>query len=57
MTDMPSVIGGSTHNVLIVGYNSNDDTFIYMDPELGDLNTASVGDFSLDYVFGITSCK
>ena len=57
MTDIPSIIGGSTHNVLIVGYNSNDGTFIYMDPEFGYLKTASVDDFKFDYTYGITGCK
>lgn len=34
MTDMPSSIPNSTHNIIIVGYKANGD-LIYMDPEKG----------------------
>jgi hypothetical protein len=56
MTDRPSNIPNSTHNVLVVGYHPNG-TLIYMDPEAGFLQQDSPYNFSLNYTISIRGCK
>jgi len=57
MTDTPSTIGGSSHNVLIVGYNNTEGVLIYMDPECGYLKEAGPNEFSWHYIIGIKGNK
>ena len=56
MTDMPSSVDGSGHNIFIIGYQPNG-KLIYMDPELGYLKTASEVFFLEDYLIYITGTK
>ena len=56
MTDIPSSIPNSSHNVVIVGYQQGGD-LIYMDPENGCLQTESESSFSKNYLIYITGVK
>ena len=56
MTDVPSTISNSSHNCVIVGYQS-DGKYIYMDPELGEMYIADESYFLGDYKIVITGIK
>ncbi|GAA3564313.1 hypothetical protein [Snuella lapsa] len=56
MTNVPSSIPNSSHNVAVVGYKSSGD-IIYMDPEEGKFKEAPSSYFLKNYVITIASCK
>ena len=56
MTNIPSDIPGSTHNVVIIGY-SPDGELVYMDPQRGYIWTAPSDEFSWTYAYIISACN
>ena len=56
MTDVPSTISNSSHNCVIIGYQS-DGKYIYMDPEKGELYVADESYFLENYKIVITGIK
>ena len=56
MTDVPSTISSSSHNCVIIGYQS-DGKYIYMDPEKGELYVADESYFLENYKIVITGIK
>lgn len=56
MTDVPSTISSSSHNCVIIGYQS-DGKYIYMDPEKGELYVADESYFLENYEIVITGIK
>ncbi len=56
MTDVPSTISNSSHNCVIIGYQS-DGKYIYMDPEKGELYVADESYFLENYKIVIAGIK
>lgn len=56
MTDIPSSISGSAHNILAVGYQTDGDV-IYMDPEQGTWYTVGSSYFSQHYNIQLTGIR
>ena len=56
MTDVPSDMSDSRHNVVVIGYHTNGD-LIYMDPEAGHWKEAPESFFVGDYYFNISGNK
>lgn len=56
MTDIPSSIPNSRHNILVLGYQP-DSAIIYMDPEKGSWYTVAESYFSKDYDIELTGIK
>ena len=56
MTDVPSTISSSSHNCVIIGYQS-DGKYIYMDPEKGELYVADESYFLENYKIVIAGIK
>jgi len=56
MTDIPSSIAGSSHNVLIVGYQPNGN-YICMDPEKGYMTSVNKSSIGQNYTINIIGVK
>ncbi|MCM1141428.1 MAG: hypothetical protein NC453_22900 [Muribaculum sp.] len=56
MTDIPSSIASSRHNILVLGYQP-DEALIYMDPEKGCWYTVAESYISKDYNIELTGIK
>lgn len=56
MTDIPSSLAGSRHNILVLGYQP-DLALIYMDPEKGSWYTVAESYISKDYDIELTGIK
>lgn len=56
MTDIPSSVPNSRHNILVLGYQP-DLALIYMDPEKGSWYTVAESYFSKDYDIELTGIK
>lgn len=55
MTNIPSLIPNSSHNIVVIGYS--DQGLIYMDPELGKMQVANESYISGNYKIVITGIK